>query len=152
MFWILSLHFKSAKQIVILTTSVLARPWISKSKLRIASYPLVVPLCHSLYISIVIRNHVFKQVSQISYVILKAVIEAECNVLLPDKALLIIRCSSGKMLGLLFGQLYVGPNGLWAPFVTVIVQLMYCSVLFCVVALQTCIPHVCFFPPPRLTC
>jgi hypothetical protein len=30
------------------------------------------------------------------------------------------------MLGLLLGQLYVGPNSLWAPFVTVIVQCMYC--------------------------
>ena len=33
----------------------------------------------------------------------------------------------------LAAQLYVGPNSLWAPFVTVIVQLMYCLVLCCVV-------------------
>jgi hypothetical protein len=58
--------------------------------------------------------------------------------LLPDKALLIAKCSSGKdsPLGvekksLLLGQLYVGPNSLWAPFVTVIVQFMCCSVLCC---------------------
>ena len=37
--------------------------------------------------------------------------------------------NSGKVVGLLMGQLYVGPNSLWAPFVTVIVQLMYCLVL-----------------------
>ena len=52
------------------------------------------------------------------------------------------RCSSGKMLGLLLGQLYVGHNSLWAPFVTVIVQLMYCLVLCSVVALLASIPHV----------
>ena len=46
-----------------------------------------------------------------------------------DKALLIARCSRGRVLGLLLGQLYVGPNILWAPFVTVIVQLLYCLVL-----------------------
>ena len=28
-------------------------------------------------------------------------------------------------------QLYVGPNSLWAPFVTVLVKLMYCLVLCC---------------------
>ena len=32
---------------------------------------------------------------------------------------------------LVLGQLYVGPNSLWAPFDTVIVQLMYCLVLCC---------------------
>ena len=47
-----------------------------------------------------------------------AVNEAELTVSLPEKALLIARCSRGKMLG----QLYVGPNSLWALFVTVIVQ------------------------------
>jgi hypothetical protein len=57
---------------------------------------------------------------------LKAVNEAEWTVSLPDKAPLIARCSSGKVLGLLLGQLYVG---LWASFVTVIVQLIYCLVL-----------------------
>ena len=55
----------------------------------------------------------------------KAVNEAEGTVSLPDKAPLIARCSSGKVLGQLLGQHYVGPNSLWAPFVTVIVQLMF---------------------------
>jgi hypothetical protein len=50
------------------------------------------------------------------------------NVSLPDMVPVITRCSSGKVLGLLLEQLYVGPNGLWAPFVTVIVQFMYCLV------------------------
>ena len=56
---------------------------------------------------------------------LNAVNEPELTVSLPDKAPLIPRCSSGKMFVPLFGQLYVGPNSLWALFVTVIVQLMY---------------------------
>ena len=56
---------------------------------------------------------------------LKPINEAELTVWLPDKALLIARCSNGKVLG----QLYVGPNSLWATFVTVIVKLMYCFVL-----------------------
>ena len=34
--------------------------------------------------------------------------------------------------GLLLGQLYVGPNSMWAKFVTVVVQCMYCLVLCCV--------------------
>ena len=49
-----------------------------------------------------------------------------------DKAPLIARCSDGKdslhgaeKKALLLGQLYVGPNSLWAQFVTVKVQLMY---------------------------
>ena len=53
--------------------------------------------------------------------------------MLPDKALLISRCSSGKdslhgseNKSLLLEQLYVGPNSLWAPFVTVIVLLVLC--------------------------
>ena len=57
---------------------------------------------------------------------------------MPDKALLIARCSDGKdslhgveRIALLLGQLYVGPNSLWALFVTVIVQSMYCLVLCC---------------------
>ena len=45
--------------------------------------------------------------------------------LLPDRALLTARFSIGMVLG----QIYVGPNSLWAPFVTVIVHLMYCLVL-----------------------
>ena len=53
--------------------------------------------------------------------------------------------SSGKVLGLLLGKLYVGPNSLWAPFVTVIVQLMYCLVLCCCFAGMHpaffCLPH-----------
>ena len=53
-----AVHFKSAEQIVILTSSVLARSLMSSSKLRIASYALIVPLCHSLYIAIVSRNHI----------------------------------------------------------------------------------------------
>jgi hypothetical protein len=61
--------------------------------------------------------------------------------MLTDKAPLIARYSSGKMLGLLLGQLYEGPNSLWAPLVTIIVQLMYCLMVYCVVALQACIPH-----------
>ena len=40
-----------------------------------------------------------------------------------------------EKIALLLGQLYVDPNSLWAPFVKVIVQLMYCLVLCCVVAL-----------------
>ena len=59
----------------------------------------------------------------------KAVNEAELTVSLPDKAPLIARCSSDKLLGLLLGQLYVGTNSLWAPFVTFIVQFVYCVVL-----------------------
>ena len=59
---------------------------------------------------------------------------------------LIVRCSSGKdslhgaeKKALLLGQLYVDPNSLWARFVTVIVQLMYCLVLCCVVSLLACV-------------
>jgi hypothetical protein len=37
---------------------------------------------------------------------------------------------SVKVLGLLLRQIYVGPNSLWAPFVTVIVQLLYCLMLY----------------------
>ena len=68
--------------------------------------------------------------------LLKVVNEPELTVLLPDKASLIARCSSGKdsfhgaEKKALLGQLYVGPNSLWATFVTVIVQLMYCLVLW----------------------
>jgi hypothetical protein len=51
------------------------------------------------------------------------------------------------MLGLLLGQLYVGPNSLWAPIVTVIVQLMYCLVLRCVVALLEFISLIVYFLP-----
>uniref|UniRef100_A0A4W5N495 Ubiquinol-cytochrome C reductase hinge domain-containing protein n=1 Tax=Hucho hucho TaxID=62062 RepID=A0A4W5N495_9TELE len=47
----------------------------------------------------------------------KSVNEAELTVSLPDKALLMARCNSGKVLG----QLYVGQ-----------VQLMYCLVLYTV--------------------
>jgi hypothetical protein len=72
----------------------------------------------------------------------KAVNKAELTVLLPDKSLLIARCSGSKVSlhhtekkALLLGQLYVGPNSLWTPFDNVIVQLMYCLVLYCVVAL-----------------
>ena len=61
-----AVHFKSAEQIVILTTSVIAHSLTSSSKLRIASYPFVVPLCHSLYISIVSRNHICLSKSVIS--------------------------------------------------------------------------------------
>jgi hypothetical protein len=46
----------------------------------------------------------------------------------------------------MFGQLYVGPNSLWAQFVAIIVQLMYCLVLCGVVALLTCIPLNYFLP------
>ena len=69
---------------------------------------------------------------------------------LPDTA----RCSRDKdsLLGaekkaLLLGQLYVGPNSLWAPFVTVIVQSMYCLVLCCGFAGMH--PNFC---SPRFTC
>jgi hypothetical protein len=41
----------------------------------------------------------------------------------------VVRCWDGCGT-LLLGQLYVGPNILWAPFVTVIVKLMYCLVLW----------------------
>ena len=64
---------------------------------------------------------------------------------LPDKALLITRCSSGTdshhgagKKALLLGQLYVGPNCLWAPFVTITEQLMYF-----LVALLACINKLC---------
>ena len=50
---------------------------------------------------------------------------------------LIARSSSGKdslhgveKKALLLGQLYLGPNSLWAAFVTVILQLMYFLVLW----------------------
>ena len=76
---------------------------------------------------------------------LKSVNEAELTVSLPDESPLIARCSSGKMLGLLLGQLYVGHNNLWARFVTVIVQFMYCLALCCVVALLACTPLVFLF-------
>jgi hypothetical protein len=56
---------------------------------------------------------------------------------LPDKAPLIARCSSDNDLrncaekkALLLGQLYAGSNSLWAPFVTIIVQFVYCLVLY----------------------
>jgi hypothetical protein len=62
---------------------------------------------------------------------LKEVNEAELTVSLPNKAPLIARSSSGKVWGLLLGQLYVGPNSLRAPFITVLVQLMYCLVMCC---------------------
>jgi hypothetical protein len=55
----------------------------------------------------------------------RAVNEAELTISLPDKAPLIVRCSSSKVLG----QLYVCLNSLWALFVTVTVQFMYCLVL-----------------------
>ena len=45
---------------------------------------------------------------------------------------------------LMLGQHYVGLNSLWAPFVTVIGQFMYCLVLCCVVTLLACIPHFIF--------
>jgi hypothetical protein len=53
-----AVHFQSAGQIVELTAFVLARSLMSSSKLRIDSDPLIVPLCHSLYNSIVGRNQV----------------------------------------------------------------------------------------------
>ena len=89
-----------------------------------------------MYISIVSRNHVSASQPYQLYIFVKAVKEGELTVSLTDKASLIARCSSGKisLLGaekkaLLLGQLYVGPNSLWAPFVVVIVQLLYCLVL-----------------------
>ena len=71
----------------------------------------------------------------------KAVNEAELTVSLPDKALLIARCSSGgkdslhgaEKKALLLGQLYVCPNSLWEPFITILVQFMHCLVLCWVV-------------------
>ena len=64
-----------------------------------------------------------------------------------DKAPLIARCGSGKVLlhgaekkVMLLGQLYVGPNSLWAQFVIIIVQFMYYLVL------------CSGFAPPRCTC
>ena len=83
----------------------------------------------------------------------KSVNEAKLTVSLQKKASLTARCSGGKdsshgaeKKALLLGQLYVGPNSLWAPFDTVIVQFMYCLVLCCVVVLLACIPQFC---PPR---
>ena len=112
-----AVHFKSAEQIVILTTSILGLS-LSESKLQMSCSPLVVPLCHSLYISIISRIHICLSKSAISTMVLKkdSLHGAE------NKALLL-------------GQLYVDPKSLWAPFVKVIVQLMYCLVLCCVVAL-----------------
>ena len=58
----------------------------------------------------------------------KAVNKAELIVSLTDKAPLIARCSGGKdslhcaeKKALLLGQLYVGPNSLWALLIAVIV-------------------------------
>ena len=81
------------------------------------------------------------------------------NYFATDKAPLIARCSSGKdslhgaeKKGLLLGQLYLVPNSLWEPFVTVKVQLMYFLVLCCVKALLACIKKMfCLFVPPRFT-
>ena len=59
----------------------------------------------------------------------KPVNEAELTVLLLDKDPLIARCSSGKVLGLLLGHLYVGPK-----FVGTVCQLYSAiNVLFSVV-------------------
>ena len=74
----------------------------------------------------------------------KAVNEAELTVSLPDKALFIARCKDSlhgaEKKALLLGQIYVVcGHSLWAPFVTVIVQIMYCLVVCCVVALLACI-------------
>ena len=92
-----TVHFKSAEHIVTLTTSVVARSLMSQLKLRNASYPLIVPICHSLYISIVSRNHICLSKSAISAMFFKrAVNKDELTVSLPYKALLIARCSSGK--------------------------------------------------------
>ena len=67
-----------------------------------ASYLLIVTLSHSLFISMVIRNNICLNKSAISAMFfLKAGNEAELTVSLPDKAPLIARCSSGKVLGLL---------------------------------------------------
>jgi hypothetical protein len=61
----------------------------------------------------------FKQVSHVSNIFLKAVNEAELIFPLPEKATLIARCISGQdslrgaeKNALLLGQLYVGPNSL----------------------------------------
>ena len=64
-----AVHFKSAELLVILTTSVLARSLMSQIEITDSLYPIVVSLCHSLYISIVRRNHphLFKRVMDISY-------------------------------------------------------------------------------------
>ena len=79
------------------------------------------------------------------------------NGLLPDKAPLIARCSSGKdslhgaeKKALLLVKLYGGPNNFWAPFVTIIVQLMYSLVLCCVVALLACISPKNIFCPTKI--
>ena len=64
------------------------------------------------------------------------------NCFAANKAPLIARYRSGKVLIMLLGQGYVGPNRLWAAFVTIIVQFMQCLVLCCVVALLAC---PCFF-------
>ena len=71
-------HFKSAEQIDILTTSILARSLMSSLKLRIASYPLIVSLCQSWYISNDSTNHIYLSKSAISAMFFeKAVNEAE---------------------------------------------------------------------------
>ena len=82
------------------------------------------------------KPHLFKQVSHISYVFWKGSKWGWMNCF--TARLLTARCSSCKdslhgaeKKALLLGQLYVGPNSLWEPFVTVIVQLMHCLVLCC---------------------
>ena len=71
--------------------------------------------------------------------------EAELTIYLPDKAPLIARCSNGKdslhgaeKKAKLSGQLYIGPNSLWAQFVTVIVQLMIKDLLLRLLSLGGC--------------
>ena len=51
----------------------------------------------------------------------------------------LFRCQTRQLCH--WDSLMLGPNSLWAPLVTVIVQFMYCLVLLCVVALLPCITN-----------
>ena len=77
------------------------------------------------------------------------------NELFRCQKMLIARRSGGKdslhgaeKKALLLGQLYVGPNSLCAPLVTVIVQFMYCLVLCCAVALLGFITNIDMLKSP----
>jgi hypothetical protein len=63
----------------------------------------------------------------------------------------VVKCWDSAVGTLLLGHLYVGLNSLWAPSVTVIVQLMCCLVLCSVVALLASI-KLFIFATARFTC
>ena len=109
------------------------------------------PLCHSLCISIICwKPHLFKKVNHIIYVFFKGSKWGWMNCFVARQGSADSQSSNGKMLGLLLGQVYVGPNSLWAPFVAIIVQLMYCLVLCCVGALLRASPQNTFVCPTKI--